>query len=861
MQENKNVSTTGRSFASLCTLAMGTALAVAVMVVVVPGCNIIFPPANPCTGFNVDDGNPCTVDTCVVDSNGAATAVHTAVVCSTGVCNETTGECVECNTNADCGTDDVCATYMCDTNNTCVVTYTTNGCDDGDDCTHTDVCSIGVCEGTAYVCTTGLMCDGLGGCVECLTNDDCTGTDYCTNGVCTPLAAECNSNGDCAADEKCVASYCIVPECTSNGMCDDGVFCNGEETCNLTTYECEAGTPPCDDCDTTTDTCPSQNFILTTAIDIFTGSGGDDLFLGTSSATNPTFNLGDSLSGGGGTDTLRVVSNIAGAIPSVPTTDIEIYEFQSSANDTFAINAGSTVPEAVNFVNGGNTTFNALTGVKKATAIGLKTCDSQITVTFNDVTGTSDEMTLNLNGATANSSVAAAGIETFNVYNTGAASTLAALTGAQGKTLNLTGDKDLTITADLANTFTTINAAAFTGNLVGGVATGGTVKVTLGTGNDRFEVNGLTTADTVAGGEGTDTLQVTAALVAADLTNVSGFEQMRFVGDLDQDLSLVNSKVANSTYEYSGGGTIAVTNNQDTYKHVIVDDATSFIPVHAVNGPGDTAIVELKDADVPTVGTALYEKLTIVSSRSGTTANTLDGDDNDIATALTMAASGTATISGDAALDIADTTSAANIDASAMTAKFSVKGSAAADDIKGGAGDDELDPDEGNDLLTGNGGADVFYITDGTDNATYSGGDNTLRDFEVGVDKVQFDKAAYFGTATGGATATAVTAANYYEGAVASMTAGTTYEVVVLTGAGYATAAAAEDAVVAVSTSGNDAVVVFFNTTLNKAQAYFTTTLGTDVAVAAGQLPVTFDTITTLAGMTAFSNTDFLVIN
>jgi hypothetical protein len=54
------------------------------------------------------------------------------------------------------------------------------------------------------------------------------------------------------------------PGCTSNADCDDGVFCNGTETCNTSTNECQAGTPPdCNDgvgctddsCDTTADAC------------------------------------------------------------------------------------------------------------------------------------------------------------------------------------------------------------------------------------------------------------------------------------------------------------------------------------------------------------------------------------------------------------------------------------------------------------------------------------------------------------------------------------------------------------------------------------------------------------------------------
>jgi hypothetical protein len=52
--------------------------------------------------------------------------------------------------------------------------------------------------------------------------------------------------------------------CTTNADCDNGLFCDGAETCNTSTGDCEVGTPPtCDDgvgctddsCNVTTDSC------------------------------------------------------------------------------------------------------------------------------------------------------------------------------------------------------------------------------------------------------------------------------------------------------------------------------------------------------------------------------------------------------------------------------------------------------------------------------------------------------------------------------------------------------------------------------------------------------------------------------
>lgn len=60
-------------------------------------------------------------------------------------------------------------------------------------------------------------------------------------------------SNDPASPEFCRTS----PECTSNGQCDDGLFCNGVETCS--NNGCQLGTDPCPGagCDETLDQCVS----------------------------------------------------------------------------------------------------------------------------------------------------------------------------------------------------------------------------------------------------------------------------------------------------------------------------------------------------------------------------------------------------------------------------------------------------------------------------------------------------------------------------------------------------------------------------------------------------------------------------
>ncbi len=145
-------------------------------------------------------------------------------------------------------------------------------CDDGLFCT-VDICSVGNCFNNVRSCQDGLFCNGIEVCddtrdlcaVACLDGGTCTG-GLCVGGsnpgaACDPTATpvncpvgtscsenldacvECLSSSDCAnptqpfcnpSDGTCVACYL-------NGQCSNGLFCDGSETCNLGTNQCEDG--------------------------------------------------------------------------------------------------------------------------------------------------------------------------------------------------------------------------------------------------------------------------------------------------------------------------------------------------------------------------------------------------------------------------------------------------------------------------------------------------------------------------------------------------------------------------------------------------------------------------------------------
>ena len=101
-----------------------------------------------------------------------------------------------------------------------------------------------------------------------------------TEGTACQWDIDCDDGVFCNGPEQCVASVCVsgsVPSCddgisctidacnvgtdacdhqTSNGLCDDGIFCNGAEICDPQ-FDCTTGSDPCPNrqCDAVADAC------------------------------------------------------------------------------------------------------------------------------------------------------------------------------------------------------------------------------------------------------------------------------------------------------------------------------------------------------------------------------------------------------------------------------------------------------------------------------------------------------------------------------------------------------------------------------------------------------------------------------
>lgn len=110
-------------------------------------------------------------------------------------------------------------------------------------------------------------CDGGGGCTNNSQCDDglwCNGSEVCSAGSCqTGTAPNCSDGIACTTD-ACNESTDSCTNTPNNAACNDGLFCNGSETCSAT-LGCQAGTNPCSagqTCNESTDTCVSSAGVM-----------------------------------------------------------------------------------------------------------------------------------------------------------------------------------------------------------------------------------------------------------------------------------------------------------------------------------------------------------------------------------------------------------------------------------------------------------------------------------------------------------------------------------------------------------------------------------------------------------------------
>ncbi len=223
----------------------------------------------PGTPINCDDGIACTTDLC--DESGDV-CVHVPVdsACQNGsfcdgmeVCHPTTG----CGDGADpC----LPPTFCNESTDTCDNCLTDAHCDDGLYCNGVESCALGNCvPGTPPDCADGIACT-LDNCNE--TSDSCDhipGGAACDDGLfcngvesCDPILGCVDQSDPCVAPSICVEATDSCVQCQDDAQCADGLFCNGVELC--VNNVCVSGSDPCvadgvactmDVCDESLDSC------------------------------------------------------------------------------------------------------------------------------------------------------------------------------------------------------------------------------------------------------------------------------------------------------------------------------------------------------------------------------------------------------------------------------------------------------------------------------------------------------------------------------------------------------------------------------------------------------------------------------
>lgn len=195
-----------------------------------------------------DDDNPCTQDSCVVE---------------TGTCQHGPVTGGACDDEDPCTIEDACFAgiclgkpNLCEDGNPCTDDRCAKGtgcvhppihgkaCDDGNACTRDDVCLEGLCRPGAYVvCNDGNRCTAdqcnptTGECEftptisVCDDGDPCTDPDQCQNGKCVGVPKDCDDHDPCTADSCQPGTGCVHPvipgckPCAIDPDCHDGNPC------------------------------------------------------------------------------------------------------------------------------------------------------------------------------------------------------------------------------------------------------------------------------------------------------------------------------------------------------------------------------------------------------------------------------------------------------------------------------------------------------------------------------------------------------------------------------------------------------------------------------------------------------------
>ena len=540
------------------------------------------------------------------------------------------------------------------------------------------------------------------------------------------------------------------------------------------------------------------------------GTSGNDTFAA-GFTTAATFNSGDTVDGGAGTDTLSITVGGATTYNLANVSNVEAVKGNFTAAGTLSLLGSSGVTS----VESNASTAAAIFTNIASTSVGLKETGTSTASTFTfaaaAVEGTADSATLTVSGVSKATNVATtiAGVETLNIV-AASDSTLGLLTATSATTVNVSGSGALTVVDNLA-TATTLNAATNTGGVdvgfgVGAVtATGGTgddtfaftaagsVSTSGGAGDDTFEFDGtatLTADDTVNGGDGTDTLVSTQdelqALSVPSTIVLQNFEVIEVSDALDADglttasvqagistVTLADGLAADATITMEAGAktvnidvalgaVLTVTDTGSATTDTLRLDNTAATATDAFDGQNliingyETVTIDSGDFAAVT-GNIDIGTITINADTGGTARVNFVGAEDVDAGAITAAvidasglASGKALTMGAAAVSVTSIIGGSGNDTLVGDTSSNISGGAGNDTITGGATNDTISGGDGNDSITSGAGNDSVTAGNGNDTLVLAGNLATgdVIDAGAGTDKLVISNASLTTIAT-----------------------------------------------------------------------------------------------------------------
>lgn len=317
---------------------------------------------------------------------------------------------------------------------------------------------------------------------------------------------------------------------------------------------------------------PGKEFALTTKVDTVAGTDADDTISGVASSLSSegTLNAGDQIDGGEGLDTLKVdmKGNFTGFTGDGKMVNVENVELTNSGSIDRTFSAKGVDGATTYTIKGTTNTVNLSDLAAAGITVNLEGVqkDTSIAFTTKAVEGTSDALTLGLNGvgavksgtATDNTYVTAtaAGIETLTVAATGANYVdLKGVSSAKSIVANGAGSLDV---KDVAASVTSFDASAMTGALTANLAASDELtSVKGGAGDDTITVSKLAANAVLEGGAGKDTLVLDTVTGTLQPT-MSGFENVKVSGG---NVTLSGKNVQDFTaLEVTNGAAVTLAN-------------------------------------------------------------------------------------------------------------------------------------------------------------------------------------------------------------------------------------------------------------------------------------------------------------